>query len=868
MASIEGSTREWNLATTKKLDAMARDLQVALKDNSNTSNAMFTSLATELKSYSDQAFHRSRVEAILKGLRFEHIRERESRVETAHKATFHWVFDQNSPVNLGSWLRTGNGTYWIEGKAGSGKSTMMKYLLQHEETSRSLQQWANGKELFIGSHFFWIMGSSLQKSQIGLLRTMLFQLLKRHPDLVPVACPDRLSTKNFEHLESWTMEALVQSFRLLLSSKHLTVRMCFFIDGLDEYSGIHTDLIDLLDSFAKSDCIKICVSSRPWPEFREAYRAIPYRLCIHEFTRPDIHAFAHGRLTENPRFEALRRQSSVEAADGLVDEITARAEGVFLWVYYVVRSLLRGLLNRDDIHVLRTRVQQFPQELTDFFKHMFNAIDSVYKQQAAILLKVLAASDRPLPVLPLVFADMDSRALKDRGSRPSPSIHKHWRFFPFDCSTFEQQREVLTSRCRDLIHPVDMGEAESPAPLWGIRIGFLHRTVSDFISTSEMDLVLSPFLEPDFHPHVYLLHAFALTAEYTVTKIRGSSPFSTPPHTHNRAENEIYQVVKANLLDFLRLATHIHDAGDVNTMKKATAIFEELSPFWDDIFVPSQASKYAREDARERFPGERVPGDNNDWIARDKKSHSGTRIPMSRRCLLELGELATQELTFRPTGLWQLVGALGLTGYITACQVSATSILQTAVSATSIVQTTISWGPKTTLAAREATLGAFCRGAVLDDSENGFMQLQYTERWNIKALTELLSWWSLPTSPKPDFMHVLWQSYIYRILMCDGSEEPRTPKWKESLEMAKLLVVNGAKRQVVVPDELLVHETRATFGRPELLTKALTELLPDGLYRGGLIPVDCVQILKAFFGEKEAQELERMFCHKRDTAGS
>lgn len=114
---------------------MARDLQNALKDNSKASNAMFTSLATELKSYSDQAFHRSRVEAILKGLRFEHIRERESKVETAYKATFHWVFDQNSPVNLGAWLRTGNGTYWIEGKAGSGKSTIMKYLLQHEETS-------------------------------------------------------------------------------------------------------------------------------------------------------------------------------------------------------------------------------------------------------------------------------------------------------------------------------------------------------------------------------------------------------------------------------------------------------------------------------------------------------------------------------------------------------------------------------------------------------------------------------------------------------------------------------------------------------------------------------------------------------------
>lgn len=150
---------------------------------------------------------------------------------------------------------------------------------------------------------------------------------------------------------------------------------------------------------------------------------MPYRLCIHEFTRPDIHSFAHGRLTENPRFEALRKENSVEEADQLVEEITARAEGVFLWVYYVVRSLLRGLSNRDDIYVLRTRVQQFPKELTNFFKHMFNAIDSVYKPQAAMLLKMLAASDEPLPVFPLVLADLESQwAIRETHLSPRQRI--------------------------------------------------------------------------------------------------------------------------------------------------------------------------------------------------------------------------------------------------------------------------------------------------------------------------------------------------------------------------------------------------------------------------------------------------------------
>jgi hypothetical protein len=843
MDSLGDSTREWNLATTKKLDAMARDMQVALKGDS-TPNNMFGLLATELKSYSDQAWNRSRIETILKGLRFEHIRERESRVETAHRATFQWVFDQNSPVNLGAWLRTGNGTYWIEGKAGSGKSTMMKYLLQHEETSRSLQQWASDKELFIGSHFFWTMGTNLQKSQIGLLRTMLFQLLKSHPDLVPVACPDRLSIKNFEHLESWTMEALVRSFRLLLSYQPLAIRMCFFIDGLDEYSGIHTDLVGLLDSFAKSDCIKICVSSRPWPEFREAYGAIPYRLCIHEFTRPDIHAFAHGRLTENPRFEALRRENSGEEADRLVDEITARAEGVFLWVYYVVRSLLRGLSNRDDIYVLRTRLLQFPQELTDFFKHMFHAIDSVYKPQAAMLLKMLAASEQPLPIFPLVLADLESRFTNGRGDPGTFSKHLPLAYaLPFDVSRFEQEREAITGRCRDLIHAVDVGEPGSPVRLWDIRIGFLHRTVSDFISTSEMELVLAHFLEPDFHPEVYLLHALALAAERAVTEHLGSLPAPI------RGEGKIWQCVRASLLDFLRLAIHIHNDGDVNTMRKATIVFGELSPLWDDIFVPTKVSSYSPH---------KVPDDNNAWIALDRKSLLRRNSPMGVQSLFQVDGLFHQEFIFRPENIWQLLGALGLTGYITACSVSTASVLRS-----------VTAGGPNSGHAREATLGAFCRGAVLDDS--GFMQLQYTERWNIKALRVLLSWWALSTSLDAPVVDMLWENYMARMLS-GFYEEPGTPPWEESLEMAKLLLANGAKKSVMLPAWLLTENTtdRVWLDRPPAWSKALEELLPSDRKRkpGSMWSVPSYRVLMVIFGEKEGQELERMFCGARDTAGS
>lgn len=48
-------------------------------------------------------------------------------------------------------------------------------------------------------------------------------------------------------------------------------KFCFFIDGLDEYDDDHFDLIDLMFKTVKNEEIKICLSSRPWNCFGDAF---------------------------------------------------------------------------------------------------------------------------------------------------------------------------------------------------------------------------------------------------------------------------------------------------------------------------------------------------------------------------------------------------------------------------------------------------------------------------------------------------------------------------------------------------------------------------------------------------------------------
>jgi ABC-type ATPase involved in cell division len=80
-------------------------------------------------------------------------------IGAAHEKTFDWIFDDVEETASNSfcvWLQgtREEGLYWIYGKAGSGKSTLMKYICKDPRTQEKLQQWAKDDPLTIVSFFF------------------------------------------------------------------------------------------------------------------------------------------------------------------------------------------------------------------------------------------------------------------------------------------------------------------------------------------------------------------------------------------------------------------------------------------------------------------------------------------------------------------------------------------------------------------------------------------------------------------------------------------------------------------------------------------------------------------------------------------
>lgn len=66
----------------------------------------------------------------------------------------------------------------------------MKFVTRDSHLKQLLLDWAGESPLIYGSLYFWVAGIPLQRSLIGLHRTLLVQMLKAEESLCRVAFPD------------------------------------------------------------------------------------------------------------------------------------------------------------------------------------------------------------------------------------------------------------------------------------------------------------------------------------------------------------------------------------------------------------------------------------------------------------------------------------------------------------------------------------------------------------------------------------------------------------------------------------------------------------------------------------------------------
>lgn len=294
----------------------------------------------------------------------------------------------------------------------------MKLIRTNPITSEHLQHWAGETPVITGHFYFHDRGSVLEKSRAGLLRALLLQLLNWNPSWIPQAFAGSWSrlqklrmTKSFKRPtdEEFSLNELHLAFRSVLALTVSRVRVCFFIDGLDEYEGSDRDIshfvTELADSQFEGSCWhKLCLSSRSHSAFEEAFQNCP-QLKLHELTYNDIYRYVYAHLGSHSRYEQILRTEHVARFQTLVSSVVEQAFGVFLWVQLAVWSLLDGLDQYDWIDELERRVQELPPELEQFYDRMLRMIDPGYRRQAVRIFRLMLVSKDPPQCLLLSFIE-------------------------------------------------------------------------------------------------------------------------------------------------------------------------------------------------------------------------------------------------------------------------------------------------------------------------------------------------------------------------------------------------------------------------------------------------------------------------------
>ncbi|CAI4213161.1 unnamed protein product [Parascedosporium putredinis] len=306
---------------------------------------------------------------ILRQLIFDELPRRREQIYRADDETCGWVFDTDKldPETRGDnrsrasqeiveWLRGSNGVLHISGKAGSGKSTLVRYIAQQQRTMQELATWAGEKPLIKADFYFWNSGSELQRSQQGFFRSLLFEVLRSAPDLIGEVFPGLWS----RYQGSWTKES--------------GYKFCFFIDGLDEYEGdimAQEELALRLVQWAEMDNVKILTAARPHHEYNGILARRDNTIHLHTLNKPDIEAYCKTRFAKDRI--ACREGKSL---DPIVEKISSSAEGIFLWAFLVVNKLLEAMRQGDPLHVVRKKLDETPKELNELYTNLRNSISS------------------------------------------------------------------------------------------------------------------------------------------------------------------------------------------------------------------------------------------------------------------------------------------------------------------------------------------------------------------------------------------------------------------------------------------------------------------------------------------------------------
>jgi ankyrin repeat protein len=405
--------------------------------------------------------------ACIHSLGFSSMDSREHDINIAHPSTCEWL---STTSEFRQWISrenidSHNGVLWIKGKAGAGKSTLMKHALAYCRDKL-------GDDCLIAAYFFNARGHALEKTPLGLFRSLVYQIIEKSPAALERFLPfyiDHEKKKNGDW--SWTLGELrnfllseienqcpipkTDEHQLQRQSQNLFI----FLDALDECDDAEARKIaQFLERLSTSAArngfhLYICLSSRHYPTvgMKKKLDLIVENIPEHS---QDITNYVSDTLAKKDQY--------------IEGELIRKAAGVFMWVVLAVEFVNKAYDEGGSIADMKTELDQIPPELEAIYHRLFE----VGKEDSKTVLIIQWTLFAKSPLMPeeLYFAVLAGSQCNEL---------QKWNLDEVDD---DRMRRFITKFSKGLIE-VRVSSSASPefADFRTKRyVRFIHKTVFDF----------------------------------------------------------------------------------------------------------------------------------------------------------------------------------------------------------------------------------------------------------------------------------------------------------------------------------------------------------------------------------------------------
>ena len=387
------------------------------------------------------------------------MRYRQIEIEEAHLNTCEWILEHEAYQN---WINCKHSLLWIKGKPGSGKSTLMERIF-NKNTSHS------GIQL---GFFFHRRGVQLQKSTIGMLRTISHNLVSQSNSARFVFRKFYNEKKSFGQYGKnwdWYEAELRRVLKTALIEAAKSQDISIIIDALDEAEDearfIAAYIYEVYEVLQKSASqTRICFSCRNYPIVS---LNVGLELYMEDENKNDILAYVNKELAKH--IHGHRRPSREDDLKLLQCEISSRASGVFLWIYLIIPIVAKDYNDGKSIDQVLSTLQSAPHDLRSIYEHILkDLIADEDRKDTLHLMQWICLANRPLSVKEIRYA----LALDDLAIHESQNSARDSQDFVEDDATMELRITSLSGGLVEVRHHQQQKTVQ-----------FMHQSVSDTLFT-------------------------------------------------------------------------------------------------------------------------------------------------------------------------------------------------------------------------------------------------------------------------------------------------------------------------------------------------------------------------------------------------